>query len=156
MIRLIVSGSRYAGEEHVEFIGSRLRPICRRDLGVLAHGDADGVDRIAARLAVTWGWQVKPIPARWDECDLTVPETRGGCPDWPHRKPRRDGSMYCPRAGWRRNQALVDLSPLADFIVAFPDQRKDSGTRDFLRRAKRAGYTPRVYPIKVVIPDGRR
>lgn len=152
MLRVIVSGSRYATEEHLEFIGSKLQPICRRDLGVLAHGDAAGVDHLAAGLAETWGWIPYPVPARWPECDLTVPEDLGGCPDWPHRKRRRDGADYCPRAGWRRNQRLVDLTPRADFVVAFPDQRKDSGTKDFLRRARRAGYQPQVHQIEVVIP----
>jgi hypothetical protein len=150
MLRLIVSGSRYATQEqHIEVIGPVLLAVCRRDLGVLAHGDAAGVDRIAAGCARTWGWQVKPVPARWGECDLTVPEDRGGCPDWPHRKKRRDGRDYCPRAGWRRNQRLVDLTPRADVVVVFPDQRRDSGTKDFIRRARRAGYDPQVHSIEV-------
>lgn len=153
MLRLIVSGSRYATEaEHLEFIGEKLLAVCRRNLGVLAHGDAAGVDRIASELADTWGWTPYPVPARWSECDLTVPEDLGGCPDWTHRK-RKNGRDYCPRAGWRRNQRLVDLTPRADAVVAFPDQRGDkSGTGDFLRRAKRAGYKPLEYPIEVVVP----
>lgn len=155
MLRVIVSGSRYATkEQHIEVIGSVLLAVCRRDLGVLAHGDADGVDRIAASLATTWGWRVKAVPARWFDCDLTVPEELGGCPDWPHRKRGKGGRDYCPRAGWRRNQKLVDLQPRADYVVAFPDQRKNSGTWDFVRRALRAGYEPLVHRIEVVMPRG--
>lgn len=153
MLRVIVSGSRYAGQDHLELIGSVLQPICRRGPGVLAHGDAKGVDRIAAGLAQAWGWQVKPVPARWSECDLTVPEDLGGCPDWTHRKRRRGGRDYCPRAGWRRNQRLADLTPRADFVITFPDQRGDkSGTGDLILRARRAGYDPQVHPIQVVLP----
>jgi hypothetical protein len=155
MLRIICSGSRFAGGSHVEFIGSKLLPIVRRDLGVLAHGAAPGVDSIVAEAAAVWGWQVKPVPARWTECDLTVPEDLGGCPDWVHRKPRRDGSDYCPRAGWRRNQRLADLTPRADYIVTFPDQRGDkSGTGDLIRRARRAGYDPQEHPIEVVMRHG--
>lgn len=151
MLRLIVSGSRYATEEHIGVIGPALLRICARDLGVLAHGDAAGVDRIAAECATTWGWQVKAVPAAWSECDLTVPEELGGCPDWPHRK-RKGGRDYCPRAGLRRNQKLGDLTPRADYVVAFPDQRKNSGTWDLIRRALRAGYDPQVHQIEVVMP----
>ena len=92
-----------------------------------------------------------PPPAAWSECDLTVPEELGGCPDWPHRKPHRNGrGSYCPRAGYRRNQRLVDLVPRAELVVAFPDQRGDkSGTGDLIRRARRAGYQPQVHEIEV-------
>lgn len=151
MIRVIVSGTRYADGEHVSIIGEALQAIFRRDLGVLAHGGARGVDTIAADMADNWGWKVKLVPALWAECDLTVPEDRGGCPDWPHRK-TRGGRDYCPRAGGRRNQRLVELQPRADFVVVFPDQRRVSGTRDFLKRAVRAGYDPSVYEIKVELP----
>lgn len=152
MLRLIVSGSRYADESHRAFIGEKLLAICRRDLGVLAYGGAKGVDSIAADLADTWGWRVKPVLARWSECDLTVPEDLGGCPDWTHRR-RKNGRDYCPRAGWRRNQRLVNLTPRADFVITFPDQRGDkSGTGDLIRRARRAGYEPLEYPIEVVMP----
>lgn len=156
MVRVIVSGSRYADDSHREFIGEKLLAICRRDLGVLAHGGAKGVDSIAASMADTWGWRVKPVLARWSECDLTVLEDLGGCPDWPHRKLNGRGEQYCPRAGWRRNQRLVDLTPRADFVITFADQRGDkSGTGDLISRAKRAGYKPLEYPIEVVIPRGR-
>jgi len=157
MVRIIVSGSRWATpEQHGELIGAVLLAACHRDAGVLAHGDAKGVDRIAAAVAgAIPGWQVKPVPARWGECDLTVPEDRGGCPDWPHRKRRKDGRDYCPRAGWRRNQRLVELLPRADLVVAFPDQRGDkSGTGDLIQRARRAGLDPQVHPIEVVVSRG--
>jgi hypothetical protein len=156
MLRLLVSGSRWATpEQHGQLVASALLAVCRRDAGVLAHGDAAGVDRIAAAVAETIpGWKAYPVPALWAGCDLTVPVDLGGCPDWPHRKRRRDGASYCPRAGWRRNQRLVDLTPRADVVVTFPDQRRDSGTKDFIRRARRAGYDPQVREIEVVIPRG--
>lgn len=151
MLRLIVAGTRRATEEHLPLIGEVLLPICRRDLGVLAHGGAPGVDRLAADLAATWGWTPHPMPARWSECDLTVPAELGGCPDWPHRKTRRDGSGYCPYAGPRRNQWLVDLSPRADHVLVFPAGSIEarSGTRDLWQRAARAGFQPQVHPLEV-------
>lgn len=109
---------------------------------VLIHGDAPGVDTIAAELAESWGWQVKAMPADWPTCDLTVPQELGGCPDWPHRKRRRDGSTYCPYAGRRRNQTMVDLVPRADHVLVFPAAgpvARSRGTWDLYRRAVRAG-----------------
>lgn len=141
-MRLIVAGSRHATGQHIDQIGQTLAPICTTSPGVLLHGGARGVDQLAAQLARSWGWQTNEVPASWGECDLTIPADLGGCPDWPHRKTRPDGSSWCPYAGRRRNQQLVDLQPRADLVVVFPADGPVSasrGTWDLHRRARRAG-----------------
>lgn len=160
MMRLIVAGTRHATGRHVDQIGQVLQPICTTGPGVLAHGGAPGVDLLAAQLAHSWGWKTKEVPASWGECDLTVPDDLGGCPDWPHRRTRADGSSWCPYAGRRRNQKLVDLVPRADLVVVFPADgpvARSRGTWDLHRRAIRAGldtHTP--VPLLIVETAGRR
>lgn len=146
MIRVIVPGTRHATREHRAEIGPRLNAIARRDLGVLVHGAARGVDSIAADLAKAWGWQVEPMPAVWPDCG---PD----CPARPHRKVGPAGT-YCPRAGARRNQQMVDLEPRADVAVCFPAVGSGgrSGTWDLAARAADGGIPVQVWPLRVSLP----
>lgn len=147
MIRIIVSGTRAATQQHIEQIRAALLAIAGRDVGVLAHGGAPGVDLLTAALAVAWGWQVKPMPAQWTVCAPDLPHELGGCPPGPHRLRRRDGSYYCPLAGPRRNQQMVDLSPRAHHVVVFPasgPREASRGTWDLHDRALAAGLN--VHP----------
>lgn len=110
-----------------------------RQLGsgtVLVHGAAEGGDTIAAQWWTTGGLQVEPHPADWATCG----------PDCPpgHRKSNRRGE-YCPTAGHRRNQAMVDLG--ADLCIAMP-RGVSRGTYDCARRAYVAGIP--VWPPYVV------
>jgi predicted polyphosphate/ATP-dependent NAD kinase len=59
---------------------------------VLVHGGANGLDRIAAKIAAEWGWGVEEHPASW--------------------------ATYGRRAGPLRNQRMVDAG--ADVLLAFP------------------------------------
>jgi hypothetical protein len=96
---------------------------------VIVHGACrTGADRIAADFAYEIGYLTDPHPADWETC---APDCRPG-----HRRTRRDGSSYCPTAGHRRNQLMVDLG--ADHALVFM-RGKSSGTADCLRRIKRAG-----------------
>ncbi|MEU7240256.1 DUF2493 domain-containing protein [Streptomyces sparsogenes] len=95
------------------------------------HGGAAGADTIAdqwARAHRSDGVQVKKYDADWEgPCTDTCPPN--------HRKARRDGTEYCPFAGHRRNQQMVDTAPV---VLAF--QRAGStGTADCIRRAEKAG-----------------
>lgn len=57
-----------------------------------------------------------------------------------HRRTRRDGTEFCPTAGPRRNQVMVDHRPL--IALAF-QVGESSGTADCLRRLKDAGIPTR-------------
>jgi hypothetical protein len=95
----------------------------------LMHGTADGADTIGDQWARRNGLLVRERPADWD----------GPCgPECPpgHRRRNRRGTEYCPLAGHRRNQQMVDERPLL-FVAA--SYRKSSGTADCLRRARKAG-----------------
>lgn len=126
--RLLVSGSR----RHTDTELIRAVLVCAgRRLGrdtVLVHGAAPGVDTIAAGIWEGWGLPVEAHPADWSRC---VP----GCPPL-HRKVRRNGDTWCPTAGPRRNQAVVDTG--ADLMLALP-LGPSAGTRDCARRAQAAG-----------------
>lgn len=78
---------------------------------ILVHGDAAGVDTIAARVAAELGWTPEPHPARWDT----------------------DGY---PQAGPLRNQRMVDTEP--HICIAWPGPNS-RGTWDCVRRAHHAG-----------------
>jgi hypothetical protein len=77
-----------------------------------------GADWLADRHATDRGWRVEAYPADW---------TRWGV-----------------RAGGVRNQEMVDLIPKADIVLAFLHPQS-SGTRDCLRRAKRARIPDRKF-----------
>ena len=67
-----------------------------------------------------------PMPADWDRpCDENCR----------HGPRYRDGERYCAVAGFIRNQEMVDKG--ADICHGFP-QGKSPGTKDCMRRARRA------------------
>jgi hypothetical protein len=139
-MRVIVSGSRHATAEHhgQTILNALLVVDTTRYPGpnVLVHGAAPGVDRIAADIVTNWGWTVEPYPANWDHC---TPE----CPPR-HQRMRRDGRMYCPTAGHRRNEAMCAVG--ADLMLAFPGPAS-VGTWDAVRRAARHGIPTRIHPL---------
>lgn len=95
----------------------------------LIHGDAhDGADAMGDAWAIANGVPRRRRPADWEgPCG---PECQPG-----HRRPKRNGRTYCPLAGPRRNQRMVDERP-ALFVGA--SYRNSSGTADCLRRARQA------------------
>lgn len=101
---------------------------------VVVHGAAKGADRMAAQWAARHGQSLDPVPAGWDWC---VPD----CPPG-HRQQRRDGAEYCPTAGHRRNQAMVDAG--ASVCLAF-QVGGSTGTADCIRRAEAAGIPVRRF-----------
>jgi hypothetical protein len=103
-------------------------------------GDGTGTtsaDAIARRWARTRAAEGRPVaercyPAAWSRCGP-------GCPDHPHRKVRKNRS-YCPLAGHRRNQLMVDAEDL-DLCVAAPiaaSEGPSAGTWDCVQRAETA------------------
>lgn len=110
----------------------------------LIHGAAGGFDTIAAHAAAELGWTVDPIRADWaGPCDTTC---KRGC--------RRQGAhgSYCPRAGHRRNQAMVDRRPGAAVVGLMaciadrchrPGIHWTHGTEDCAKRILTAGIPVR-------------
>lgn len=101
----------------------------------LVHGDARGADRTCAEF---WGdihgSKNEAHPAQWDACG-------NDCrPD--HRKRREGGTDYCPTAGFRRNQEMVDSD--IDVLIVFPG---GNGTADMRRRSQKAGV--RIFDVSV-------
>jgi hypothetical protein len=95
----------------------------------LIHGCAPGADTIGDRWAKRNGIPVRERPADWE--GPCVPECQPG-----HRRRNRRGTEYCPLAGHRRNQQMVDEGPVL-FVAA--SYRSSTGTADCLRRARAAG-----------------
>lgn len=95
---------------------------------LVTHGTAEGADELADLWALGHDLPRDPHPADW-----TGP-CAPNCPPG-HRRPRR-GTDYCPLAGHRRNQHMVDLSP--DLCVAF-HHANSRGTADAIRRVTAAG-----------------
>lgn len=137
-MRLLVTGSREW--DHLASVAEVLAYYTRQAHALhhrltVVHGKAHGgADMLAAAWVHRWGgrgWPVReePYPANWGaDC---VPECS------PHHRQRRgDGSEYCPYAGFRRNQQMVDTRP--DLCVGFW-RNSSSGTRDCIRRAEKAG-----------------
>lgn len=139
LLRVLVTGSR--SWTAADVIGAALLD-CWHDamqLGedgiTVVHGDAPGADALADLWAVGYrglGVLREPVPAVWEECAAECQPS--------HRKPRRDGSGYCPTAGLRRNQAMVDRG--AAVCIGFW-RPPGTGTLDCLRRAERAGIPVR-------------
>lgn len=141
LLRVLVTGSRRWTD--AEILGDALLE-CWHDalqLGAdgitVVHGAAHGADSLAGLWAVAnqgLGVIAEPHPANWSSCAAECPPG--------HRRPRRDGTGYCPTAGHRRNQLMVDLG--AAIAFAFP-LGASTGTRDCIRRAERAGIEVRVF-----------
>lgn len=95
----------------------------------LMHGCAEGADTIGDEWAKENGILRRKRPADWNgPCG---PECRPG-----HRRRNRRGAEYCPLAGPRRNQQMVDEQPVL-FVAA--SYRNSTGTADAIRRATAAG-----------------
>jgi hypothetical protein len=101
---------------------------------VLRHGRAKGADTIGHWIGVKLGYQPDPHPARWNApCDPLYCRPH-------HRKRDRLGRLYCPAAGARRNQHMVDLDPRPAEGIAFI--RNNSPGASHCVRAMRAAGIP--------------
>lgn len=107
----------------------------------LIHGDCPrGGDRMAGRIAMVLGWEVIAVPAEWDHCGVMCPPPMG------HRKIKRIDDVdhpgelpdYCPAAGPRRNQKMINMKP--DLVVAlFATHKRSLGTMNCVKLAEREG-----------------
>lgn len=100
------------------------------------EGTAGGADTMFgdwAKAHRTHGVAHKPMAADWEA--PCPPECKPG-----HRRTRRNGTTYCPTAGHRRNQHMVDQQPL---LAIAAQVGNSTGTADCLRRLKTAGIPVR-------------
>jgi hypothetical protein len=155
-VRIIVTGSRTWQDRRT--FGWALDVTLALAMGrgeglIVVHGAApDGADALAhvwalRRQAGGAPVEEQPCPAEWDLCT----------PDCRHREKRRKGKVYCPVAGFRRNQLMVDGG--ADYCLAFvercpcPDTSRNGesgmhgthGTVDCIDRAKAASITVKPF-----------
>ena len=109
--RLLVSGDRrFCDEGAVRdglSLGLSLLQAANgsKQLPLLVHGAAHGLDSLAATVAATWDWEVEARPAKWSEHDALCP-------------PYHAGQATCKMAGHRRNAEMLDPRP--GLLVAFP------------------------------------
>lgn len=102
------------------------------------HGFAAGADRIADEWASA---HPRAVPhryvARWDMC--VFGHRTDPCPSAFHRKVNRAGADYCPLAGFRRNQKMLDHGQPHR---AFGYDLGTPGTADMSARCRAAGLAP--------------
>lgn len=160
---IIVSGTRKAsGHIHDDLVETGMKQLARLAfpwLGMsmdgprgptVVEGEATGVDSIARYVAqVRLGWPVVPMPAKWQECGP-------GCPPQPHHKKNQSG-LYCPMAGPRRNQQMLDSYPDAPVLCmprfgsAESQRSQAKGAMGMYDKAVEAGRL--VLTIPIFIPD---
>lgn len=133
MKRVLVTGSRDWND-----ITTIRNAIFQRSLGVkdviVVHGGAPGADSIAGYEAGLQGLLEEIHPANWDDCgDNCGPE---------HWRYRPTGEHYCARAGFKRNQKMVDLG--ADVCLAFI-RNGSKGASGTARLAEKAGIPVHRY-----------
>ncbi|NUS82745.1 MAG: DUF2493 domain-containing protein [Streptomyces sp.] len=102
----------------------------------LMHGCAEGADTYGDRWARRNGILVRERPADWE--GPCAADCKPG-----HRRRNRRNTEYCPMAGHRRNQQMVDEKPTL-FVAAH--YTNSSGTADCLRRARKAGIPDWTLP----------
>lgn len=123
----------------------------------VCHGGALGLDALIGREARQIQAAVlraKSYPANWRSCDRVHPVVP--CPPGDEHRRNRGApfdysNSYCPLAGLRRNQLMLD-SFKPDLVVAFVDKPLASsrGTNDMVERAVKAGID-----VHVITSEGR-
>lgn len=139
-MRVVVCGSRtFTDDAPVVCVlaGLLARTSAKGETLTVIEGAANGADALARTWAERWprGDQAvahERYPADWASC---APECRPG-----HRRSGRSTDTYCPLAGHRRNQQMLDEGR-PDLVVAFVDKplAESKGTADMVRRARKAG-----------------
>jgi hypothetical protein len=125
-MRILITISRTW--EGMDFLRGVLRGLYERHPhATLVHGGARKGDQDAAKVWRSMGGAVEAHPADWDNC---------GADCKPGHRQYSHGRQYCPYAGLRRNQAMVETAP--ELVLAFI-RDKSKGAADCARRAEDAG-----------------
>lgn len=155
MTKLLISGTRHATIADHGLIIKRaiLDALFNPDsttggVDEIYVGDAAGVDLIALQIAKRAGWTLHEFEARWDECD---PQCPTGNANRPHRLKYRHGrGDYCPRAGMRRNQQMVDAFTAVGgrLVLTFPAAGLvERDVRNCIRLARQAVLQVTEHPL---------
>jgi hypothetical protein len=138
-MRLLISGSRTWDDTqpiHRAIYTEVMRT--RHEIGetlTVVHGAAKGVDMIAAAYTRSLHLLGAPVTEEPHPADWTgpcAPECQPGHRRKKHGRPQ----FYCPTAGHRRNQHMVDLG--ADLALVFI-RNASTGATDCLNRIRSAG-----------------
>lgn len=126
MRRILITGSRDWRDRRA-IVEALVNAAAGAVAVTVVHGACPtGADAMADLIARRLGFTVERHPADWEA------PCRWGCVPG-HRRQRRDGTWYCPKAGHYRNQEMVDLG--ADLVLAFQRDRS-RGTQDCITRAR--------------------
>lgn len=139
-IRVLVCGGRkYSDHDAVDLL---LRIVAARHgpITCIIHGAATGADTLAKEWALKNNIKEEPYPADWT--DLTQPDAL--------IRVRRDGKRYDARAGFRRNQRMIEVGK-PTLVAAFPG---GNGTADMVSRARKAGL--HVISLETATKPGER
>ena len=118
MTRMIVAGSRYFQDYDV--MCSNLDDIIASipDSIEVISGHAPGADSLGERYAREHGMKLRVFPAHW--------------------------VLYGKAAGVIRNQEMVDFARKTSAVAVFFWDGASRGTRDSIRRARRAGIDTKI------------
>lgn len=129
-VRILMTGSRTWTDRRA-IAGSIRRALKflgrEPEQATLIHGAAQGADKLAESIAVELGLRTEAHPADWNTHNSNCPKTdpgNGSC--W--QGLTKGGRTYCKRAGFRRNQEMIDSG--VDILLAFiqDESRGASGT----------------------------
>jgi hypothetical protein len=124
IMRVLVCGGRKFSDRDLVF--ATLDRVHRsQPITAIIHGGAKGADALAAEWAKARHIVPYAYPPSWT--DISHPDAI--------IKHASSGRAYDARAGFRRNQIMLDRGR-PDLVIAFPG---GSGTRDMITRAKVAG-----------------
>lgn len=123
-MKVIIAGSREIKDEN-KIRKCILEGIkeCGEPTEIL-HGNAPGVDQIAAKICEDLGYKVTPYPANWKNIKGKPPE---------EVKENKFGK-YWVKAGYERNEQMAKDG---DVLIAIHNQT--GGTADMINRAKSNG-----------------
>lgn len=124
-VRVLICGGRnYADHAAVDKL---MQDVITRfgPIACVIHGAATGADTLGMEWALTHNIGHAPYPADWTDLTHTDALIRV----------RRDGKRYDARAGFRRNQRMIDEGK-PNIVVALPG---GNGTADMVARARKAG-----------------
>lgn len=141
--RILVTGSRrWMDADRIEQVLKGIRAQAFFADALLVHGAARGVDQMAAAAWISFGGTALPFRAKWSQCGRECP---------PNHQRVRNGGRYCPTAGHRRNQRMVDAG--ADLAIAF-SRDASTGCADCVRRAQAAGIPVLFFDYAAAVDEG--
>ena len=116
---LICGDRNWSRQTTMRLVFDKLKTMKRERWIIIVHGDARGADSIAGALAKEYGFECAPHPADWE--------------------------LYGKAAGPIRNQEMLDEEKPHIVLAFHANIESSKGTKDMLRRAKKAGIKTKLY-----------